>query len=69
MSAALRQAAPPLVSRIEEEHIIIDLITLTDENPKTVAAVIAYALKMDDGSMAAVNKPASNSEGDSGLPA
>jgi L-seryl-tRNA(Ser) seleniumtransferase len=69
LSTALRQAAPPLVSRIEEEHIIIDLITLTDENPKTVAAVIAYALKMDDGSMAAVNKPASNSEGDSGLPA
>ncbi|MCE1157697.1 MAG: L-seryl-tRNA(Sec) selenium transferase [Spirochaetia bacterium] len=45
LSAGLRQAPLPLVARIENEKIIIDLITLADEDPRQVADTIAFALE------------------------
>ncbi len=68
LSAALRQASPPLVARIEEEQIVVDLMALADENPKTVAESIAFAMKIENEGLTVKGKTANNSEGDLGKP-
>lgn len=65
LSTALRQALPPLVSRIEEEQVIIDLIALADENPKTLADTIVFALKKEDDSVVPRYKTPSDAESQS----
>jgi L-seryl-tRNA(Ser) seleniumtransferase len=69
LSAALRKATPPLVARLEDEQVIIDLITLADENPKIIAAAISSALGKEAESPTPKAISARKPEGGSDLPA
>jgi L-seryl-tRNA(Ser) seleniumtransferase len=44
VTSALRQAPVPLVARIEDESVLIDLIALADEDPRLIAQTIVFAL-------------------------
>jgi L-seryl-tRNA(Ser) seleniumtransferase len=47
LARALRSATVPLVARIEGEDVLIDLLTLADEDPRLVSAMIIEALTME----------------------
>jgi seryl-tRNA(Sec) selenium transferase len=44
LTEALRQAPLPLVARIENESVLVDLIALSGEDPRDIAATLSFAM-------------------------